>query len=354
MKKKVVTELPPKVSVIVPVYNVEPYLPRCADSILAQTLADIEIIFIDDGSTDNSGLICDQYKEKDRRVKVIHKENGGQSSARNCGISIANGEYIAFVDADDRIAEDMYENLCRKMESDASDMVVCNYIGVRSDGQDNSPLKINDNTVFSISDLGRAEYIFDYLLAGKHDYSACNKLFRADVILKNRIRFPEVRIAICEDAFFIMKYVLTANKISFADKPYYYYCYRAGSSSHAPRLERLNYYMANIEDFSKFLVSIDKVKEYRFLCPCLCLFFLNRGCSEINERLGERDLLTQRVAALNLNKFFKKSMRWLAFGNSGNCLRRYFGFSGKGAFAFRYKAFLCGTGKTEKIIDSIV
>ena len=98
----------PKVSIIVPVYKVEKYLRKCIDSIINQTLKDIEIILVDDGSPDNCGKICDEYAAKDTRIKVIHKENGGLSSARNAGMEVAEGEYIGFVDSDDWIESDMY------------------------------------------------------------------------------------------------------------------------------------------------------------------------------------------------------------------------------------------------------
>ena len=99
-------ELP--ISIIVPVYNVEKYLPTCVDSILCQTFTNFELILVDDGSTDRSGIICDEYEKKDTRVKVIHKENGGLSSARNAGLYIAKGKYIGFVDSDDFIDKEMY------------------------------------------------------------------------------------------------------------------------------------------------------------------------------------------------------------------------------------------------------
>ena len=103
-------------SVIVPVYNVEAYLPRCVDSILAQSYSNLEVILVDDGAKDASGAICDAYAAKDPRVKVIHKENGGLSSARNAGLDIALGEYIAFVDSDDWIEPDAYQHLLEVME----------------------------------------------------------------------------------------------------------------------------------------------------------------------------------------------------------------------------------------------
>ena len=99
------------ISIIVPVYNVEKYLEKCVDSIINQTYKNIEIILVDDGSKDNSGKICDIIKEKDERIKVIHKQNGGLSDARNAGLKIAKGTYIGFVDSDDYIAEDMYQTL---------------------------------------------------------------------------------------------------------------------------------------------------------------------------------------------------------------------------------------------------
>ena len=111
----------PKISIIVPVYNVEKYLRKCVDSILNQTFKDFELILVDDGSIDTSGKICDEYNLKDNRIKVIHKENGGLSSARNAGLDIAQGEYIGFVDSDDWIELDMYEELykiCKENDTD--------------------------------------------------------------------------------------------------------------------------------------------------------------------------------------------------------------------------------------------
>lgn len=123
----------PQVSVIVPVYNAENYLAECVDSILAQTIQDLECILVDDGSTDSSPAICDAYAEKDCRVKVIHKANGRAASARNAGMKIAQGTYIAFVDADDWISSDMYE----KMLATGADVCLCDY--VRFQGEQEFP-----------------------------------------------------------------------------------------------------------------------------------------------------------------------------------------------------------------------
>ena len=114
-----------KISVIIPVYNVEKYLYRCVDSVLGQTYYNIEVILIDDGSTDSSPEICDEYQKRDKRVKVIHKKNSGAASSRNIGLSSAKGDYIAFIDSDDYIELDMYENMMKINEEYNCDIVLC-------------------------------------------------------------------------------------------------------------------------------------------------------------------------------------------------------------------------------------
>ena len=113
------------ISVIVPIYNVEDYLCRCVDSILTQTYKNIEVILVNDGSTDNCGKICDEYALKDKRVKVIHKKNGGIADARNAGLDICCGDYIGFVDSDDYIAEDIYEVLYDFARTNILDVAIC-------------------------------------------------------------------------------------------------------------------------------------------------------------------------------------------------------------------------------------
>ena len=116
-----------KISIIIPVYNVETYIHKCIGSVLAQTYRNIEVILVDDGSPDNSGIICDEYAKKDKRVIVIHKKNGGLSDARNAGIDAATGDYIVFVDSDDYIAPDMIEKLYETQKRNNADITVCGY-----------------------------------------------------------------------------------------------------------------------------------------------------------------------------------------------------------------------------------
>ena len=123
----------PTISVIVPVYKVEPYIRKCVDSILGQTFSDIQVILVDDGSPDQCGKICDEYAKQDNRVEVIHKENGGLSDARNAGIPYAKGEYIIFLDSDDYIENDMFEYMYTRIKDSGADMATCGLSEVYTD-----------------------------------------------------------------------------------------------------------------------------------------------------------------------------------------------------------------------------
>ena len=173
-----------KISVIVPVYKVEPYLSRCLDSIINQTYRNLEIILVDDGSPDRCGEICDEYARQDSRIRVIHKANGGLSDARNHGIDVAIGDYIAFVDSDDYIATDMYEKMLARLELDNSDMVVCNYY--RFD-EGSAPPK--DGYIQLPDRVLTQDEAFDFYLQIGGDYvSAWNKLYKRTIF--DDLRYP--------------------------------------------------------------------------------------------------------------------------------------------------------------------
>lgn len=152
----------PTISVIVPVYNTEKYLRRCIDSVLAQTYADFELLLIDDGSKDKSGEICDEYAQKDARVRVFHKENGGVSSARNLGLDNARGEWVAFVDSDDYIEENYLKSFEGNLDAD---LVVGN-----SAWLDNGGAEINSCNI-SLIGMSREELISRYLYSGMFNMS---------------------------------------------------------------------------------------------------------------------------------------------------------------------------------------
>lgn len=122
------------ISVIIPVYKVEKYINRCVESVLVQNYHNIEVILVDDGSPDNCGIICDRYADKDSRVKVIHKTNGGLSDARNAGLNIATGQYICFIDSDDYIEKDMLKDMYDNIVRTGADITICNYCAVDNEG----------------------------------------------------------------------------------------------------------------------------------------------------------------------------------------------------------------------------
>ena len=212
------------ISVIVPIYNVEKYLHKCIDSIINQTYKNLEIILVDDGSPDNCGKICDEYAKKDDRIKVIHKQNGGLSDARNAGLDNAKGEYISFIDGDDYIAEDMLEVLYNRIYQDNSDMAICNFLCVN---EENTEIKeLNTDMPINDSILSQDEF-FEKLCINKywHYVISWNKLYRKQ-LFKN-IRFPKGKIH--EDEFVIHYIANECKKISSVKKPLYFYVQRENS-----------------------------------------------------------------------------------------------------------------------------
>ena len=211
-----------KISIIVPVYNMEQYLERCVDSILAQTYANIEVILVDDGSKDSSYEICECYAEKDCRVKVVHKENGGLSSARNAGIDVATGEYIGFVDSDDYISPRMYELLAEKLGDSECEIANVMYVRIDEDGK-TTPSKVPHNTNKEISSLQFTKE----LMLHTGDVSVCTKLFRAEIF--DDIRFPDGKLN--EDLIFMLQVFTCVKKVAFVSYVGYYYFTRSGSIS---------------------------------------------------------------------------------------------------------------------------
>ena len=173
----------PLISVIVPVYKVEPYLCQCVDSILAQTYKKLEIILVDDGSPDRCPQICDDYAKKDERIRVIHKENGGVSDARNAGLDIVTGEYIGFVDSDDWIAPEMYEGLIRSLLKYNADIAACGY--QESNGKRTVATKsmARQEKSYTVEEAFR-----EVLLSGEISVTMCNNIYTRRLF--QNIRFP--------------------------------------------------------------------------------------------------------------------------------------------------------------------
>ena len=165
----------PRVSIIVPVYNVEKYLSQCVESILAQTFTDYEVILIDDGSLDNSGSICDFYADRDPRIKVLHQKNGGVCKARNAGLDIAKGEYIAFCDSDDYCTPVWLERLIHTAQSENAELVVSGFHAVDENAQVLWTFQNETGTWDTETDEKKIDYIFDKLLYGDNCWNLCLK-----------------------------------------------------------------------------------------------------------------------------------------------------------------------------------
>lgn len=203
-----------KISVIVPVYNVEKYLDRCIESLVNQTYTKLEIILVDDGSTDNSPIICDKWAKKDSRIKVIHKENGGVSSARNNGIEVANGNIVHFVDSDDWLDKNAYFELMKNF--DLSSFLVFNAYSY--DGKCFEKIFDYEN-----SELTDQNEIITELIKGNIGYTNCwCKLFLMEIIKNNNLRF-RTDYKVGEDFYFLYEYAKLIDKVKFINLPLYYY-----------------------------------------------------------------------------------------------------------------------------------
>lgn len=203
------------ISVIIPVYNTEKYLPQCLDSVIGQTYQDLEILLIDDGSSDCSGKICDDYARKDQRIKVIHQENQGVSAARNYGIQAASGAVISFIDSDDWLEPDMYERLQHNLETYQADIAICDVYESSDSGQRYRNIwgKVGEESVFSLE--GEKKYTSGF----SYTPVLWNKLIKRRLISE---RFSET-CRYGEDTLFLISAVRKAEKIVIDKRPMYHY-----------------------------------------------------------------------------------------------------------------------------------
>lgn len=282
----------PKVSVIVPVYNVEKYLRRCVDSILSQTFTDFELILVNDGSKDDSGKICDEYVQKDSRIVVIHKENGGVSSARNKGIDAAQGECITFVDSDDYISEDFIENIY----SSNCDFSICS---IQCVGSSTKSLK------FEMNEIITKEQIADWILNNSQEFSFIAtpwaKIYKTDLIKRIGIKFNE-KMRYGEDTDFVYRYLGNCNSIKLTNDAVYYYFdtdaihqsskYKFGAKDFCYHVKTINesiFYLEKV--FRKKFIRLRK----RIYLIYLIAFDTYISCSDINHATKELKTLRKNL-----------------------------------------------------------
>lgn len=247
--------MPPPITIIVAVYRAEAYFHYCMQSLLNQTFRNFEILLIDDGSPDNSGRICDEYAKKDARIRVFHKENGGVSSARQCGIDNAFGEYTIHVDPDDWIEPDMLEKLYKRAQKDNADMVFCDFY-----------LEYKDKTKYENqqpSGLSNRSILFDLLVYYKQRVSLCNRLIRLSCYRNHGIYFPQ-ELKYGEDNCVLIRLICQMKTISYLPQAYYHYNLYSNLNSLtrrekkdivAVRTTRFNYYKDDLYQTSPKLYN---------------------------------------------------------------------------------------------------
>jgi glycosyltransferase involved in cell wall biosynthesis len=266
--------LTPKISVIVPVYNVEQYLIKCIDSILDQDYFNVELILVNDGSQDNSGKICDEYIEKDTRVRVYHKLNQGVSSARNLGLENANGKYIWFVDADDWIERNCITGIICELENNDLDALQIGYTSVIN----NILVPFDEKYGVTTDILTPVEYVTPKLFIG----AVCGTVFKQNLSAKNNIRFEE-NICLAEDQLFFLTIFKFSKKVKRINSIVYYYLRHKNSSTHNSNESLLYnslYHVINFTYYNDFQEYCDYLITFLFI-EWANLPIDNRKCNQL-------------------------------------------------------------------------
>ena len=317
----------PKISIIVPVYNVEKYLEKCIDSILNQTFKDFELILVDDGSTDNSGNICDEYRKKDRRIKVIHKSNGGLSSARNAGLDIALGKFIAFVDSDDYIHHQMYEIMYSFIKNENADLCICNYEIV----DDYYNIKKNNIEIQSNMDIEVYNSIESlekiYSSKGLEFVVAWSKLY--DRSLFDDLRFEEGRIH--EDEFIVHKILYNSIKTIYCPYKFYYYFQRDDSIMKSrTKITKIDYIDALSDRINFFngknLINLKNKTEYIYISNFFELYYYSKDNYSKKIYCKLHKSFRQNLLILLNNSIYsnREKLSWIIFLLYPNIYKRLF------------------------------
>lgn len=299
----------PLISIVVPVYNVEKYLSRCINSIRRQTIKDIEIILVDDGSPDDCPQMCDEFAKEDARIRVIHKKNGGLSSARNAGLAIAKGEYVGFVDADDSIEHDMYEKLTEVIQSENVDFVMADYTRVLSDG----------TTYLKTVDIHEGYYdkkklqieIFPVLIMGNNlEYgpllSVWHCLYNVAFLKYNNIWFDE-KVRWSEDNIFSAMVGYCANSFYYLKgQALYNYYQNPGTITTSYRSGAWNVYCTmnrHLEEYfrnSSIYDFTQQLKWHMLYYACVCI-----GQAFLLEKVNRKKVLREILLSKELKSAFE-------------------------------------------------
>lgn len=245
----------PKLSVIVPVYNTSKYLDRCISSILSQSFQNIELILVDDGSTDGSGALCDEWKKQDLRVRVIHQANSGVSAARNAGIRAAEGEYLAFVDSDDAVGAEWLETVMQKIGNKKCDIISFGLFQIVGGKVIRTQVMEDFYAPDRKSLLPRLAVYYERLFG-----SCCMKIYRTNFVRKNKLYFDE-SLQINEDAFFDYAALPLAEGFLNVGRPFYQYYYYKSSSSNRGRKDILRTFERRSKAHAEFLAVMQATRS---------------------------------------------------------------------------------------------
>ncbi len=280
------------ISIIVPVYNVEKYLDECLTSLVNQSYSNIEIILVDDGSKDKSSFICDDYAKRYENIVVIHKENAGLGMARNSGIDIAKGKWVGFVDSDDYVETNMYENLLNLVIQNEADMASCLFCN-SSKRNTNIVNKLfeGENQVLQVA-FGMVGTPPEYPQDAMFSMSSCNSIYKRRILSQNNIRFPSERECSSEDLIFNLKYIVSIKSIIYTTARYYHYRNNENSLTHT-------YYPDKFRKEKRLIHMVEAILES---------YSQQYGTSMIIDRLL---IMKMRISILNctysINSFgFKK------------------------------------------------
>lgn len=293
-----------KISIIVPIYNVEQYLDKCIKSLVNQTYKNLEIILVDDGTKDKSGEIADLWSIKDDRIKVIHKANGGLSDARNAGMKIATGDYIAFVDSDDWISYKMYEILMNNLEKYDADISICAIKKVyEEDVVNKKQIKNKDIYIFTAEEA--LENLID---EGILKQTVWNKLYKRKVVDDIYFEFGKIH----EDEFWTYQIFGKCEKIVYTDEQLYYYLQRSGSIMDKPfsmsRLDALEARNNRLNYIEKKFPKLEIKAKKSLFFSCLYQYQSMLKSEKIGEQKNYEQVIKKYIEYANFNKGEKKTL----------------------------------------------
>lgn len=336
------------VSIIIPIYNVEKYLAKCIESVIGQTYKNLQIILVDDGATDNCPDICDKYKEKDRRIEVIHKENGGLSSARNAGLTAVKGKYIYFLDSDDYIESNLIEKCVGTINEENCDVVVFNYVSEDETGKVVSKSKFQPRNYI----INNGEKKFDYISNTaiqyhKTGWNAWNRFYKADFIINNKITYPDNNIIFAEDLAYSLRVSLFTEKITVIPDALYHYLRRTtsimGKTKKNVPLEKMIRLCADFENYAienGYGELIEQNRKYIF--P----FIMRNEIGKLCDKFEDAALAAEK--AIRSDELRRLFVCWLKEAKNSPALSiKNFG---KGSFLQIYEVYLIFIGHKKSAV----